>query len=152
MSFSTLSICGFWLTAAKNWKGTFSAKMRRQAAGVESPALGACLLLHLYSRLRGPCGGRERERDADRKPVLSVRHSHVKAKSKIVLWHVVGRVSVKHSHTYKCRGNTNGHTNILMVHQCVCVEYLHEKHEQRSIHPHRHTHHSISATLNLSLS
>lgn len=35
--FSTLPICGFWLTAAENWNRTFGANRGRQAARVGPP-------------------------------------------------------------------------------------------------------------------
>ncbi len=122
------------------WEGTFSREMRRQAAGVESlgprglpPPLPPFLA-------EGPVQG---PRNDHRKPALSVGPSYVKAKSQMVLWHVVGRVSDKHMDIEMSSGKVC--KNKLVVHWSVCAAHLHETHEQSGIH-------SITDTLNLPFS
>ena len=89
-----------WLLIDRWWKVETDLHNRDEKAGCRGrvpgpPGLASSSTLH--SRPRGPGQG---PGDADQKPALSVRPTHVNAKSQIVLWHVfVVSVSGKHTHT-----------------------------------------------------
>lgn len=119
LSSRTLSICGLWLTVAREWKGTFIAEMRKQVAGVESLSPG-------------------HPPPPDCKPALAVRFSHACAKSQIVLWHAVGSVRDEDTHGNVSRQGV--HSSFLR-HQCISVQFfVWSTRSKRHSHSDKHSH------------
>lgn len=135
LSSRTLSICGLWLTVAKEWKGTFIAEMRKQVAGVESLSPGGPPPPQTLIQTKRPV---QDPRDADRKPALSVRFSHACAKSQIVLWHAVGSGRDEDTHGNVSRQGV--HSSFLR-HQCISVQFfVWSTRSKRHSHSDKHSH------------
>lgn len=101
--FSFSRFCSYtfhlWLLIDSCWEVERDLQCRDEKAGCRGRVPRPQGLASPSTSIPGRGAHAEGPRDADQKPALSVRPSHVKAKSQIVLWHVVGSVSDKHTHT-----------------------------------------------------